>query len=170
MRAKRLFCFLLAAVLCAVLLAGCDSSDTKSSEDGGQGSSAGQTSGTASTGSDGAGNEESVIPDELIEDYFEGQTIRVFTAAFNDSYVTEIGDNSNNENCAKVLSVAIMQRTEAVEEAYGVQIEEVIQIDPKRYNGSFLTAVREYAFSGTWEYDILSIGCRIIDETWEIKK
>lgn len=148
MKAKRLLCLLLATVFCAVLLVGCGETAGKNEGDAGNTSGAGSGNGTVS-------DDVSVNTDELAEDYFNGETIRVFTAAFNDAYVTEIGDNSANENCAEVLSVAIKQRTEAVEAAYGVTIEEFIMIDPKRYNGTYLQAVREYAYSGTWEYDIL---------------
>ena len=147
MKAKRLLCLLLATVLFAIVLTGCSESNKKDSETASQGGAV-SNSGTTS-------DDVSVNTDELVETYFDGATIRVFTAAFNDAYVTEIGDNSQNENCAEVLSVAIKERTEAVEAAYGVTIEEVIHIDPKRYNGSYLTAVREYAYSGTWEFDIL---------------
>ena len=148
MKAKRLLCLLLAVLFCAGILVGCGDSDK---DEGNKDSASGSVSGNGAT----SGDDVSVNTDELVEDYFEGQTIRVFTAAFNDAYVTEIGDNSANENCAEVLSVAIKERTEAVEAAYGVTIEEFIMIDPKRYNGTFLQAVREYAYSGTWEYDIL---------------
>ncbi len=149
MNAKRLVCFLLTVVFCAGILVGCNKSAGSTANGSNTASSTGSSSGVTSQG------DVSENTDELIETTFEGETIRVFTAAFNDSYVTEIGDNSNNENCAEVLSLAIKERTEAVEAAYGVTIEEYIMIDPKRYNGSYLDAVREYAVSGTWEYDIL---------------
>ena len=117
MKAKRLLCLLLAVLFCAGILVGCGDSDK---DEGNKDSASGSVSGNGAT----SGDDVSVNTDELVEDYFEGQTIRVFTAAFNDAYVTEIGDNSANENCAEVLSVAIKERTEAVEAAYGVTIEE----------------------------------------------
>lgn len=93
--------------------------------------------------------------DQFVQtDAFQGQTIKVFTAAFNDAYVTEIGSNADNENCPDALSEAIVNRTQLVEDTYGVTIEETIEIDPKRYGGSFLTAVRQFATAGTFDYDI----------------
>lgn len=142
---KRILGFFLAAFLCAVTLAGCRSEETNSEAE--------SSVHTAISGDTPGMSSES--DDSFVEtDAFIGQTVKVFTAAFNDSYVTEIGDNANNEKCAKALSVAIKERTEAVEAAYGITIEEEILIDPKRYGGTFLTAVREYAVSQTGNYDI----------------
>ena len=143
MRAKAVVALcLLLALLCAVC-AGCskDPSETETSA----GSSSAATSGTDSTEAEG----------NLVEtDAFQGQTVKVYTAAFNDSYVTEIGSNENNETCPKVLSDEIVNRTRLVEDKYGVTIEETIAIDPKRYNGSFLTSVQEFAAAGSFDYDI----------------
>lgn len=132
---------LLLSMLLAVLCAGCeDSSAESSTADGSQAISAPESSGPT---------------DEFVQtDEFSGQTVRVFTAAFNDQYVTEIGDNSDNETCPAVLSQAIVERTQLVEAAYGVTIEEEIMIDAKRYGGTFLTAVRDFAISSTFDYDI----------------
>lgn len=134
---------LLLSLLCAVVCAGCaeesDETDTSAAD------SSEAVSGTAPSDDEG----------HLVEtDAFKGQTIKVFTAAFNDAYVTEIGSNENNETCPKVLSDEIVNRTRLVEDAYGVKIEETIEIDPKRYNGSFLTAIQEFAAAGTFDYDI----------------
>lgn len=144
MRAKRILCFCLVCIFAVMMLAGCNNTPAETSN----------TSSAVSTPTE--SEDASVNPDSFVEtDEFAGATIKVFTAAFNDAYVTEIGDNSNNENCAEVLSVAIKNRTEAVEDAYGITIEEEIMIDPKRYGGAFLDAVREFAYSGTGDYDIL---------------
>lgn len=142
---QRILCFLLLAVFAVSLLAGCTNDDTPGESAGSSpAESVGETSDTVSENND-----------TFVEtDDFRGQTVKVFTAAFNDAYVTEIGDNANNENCAKTLSVAIKERTEAVEAAYGITIEEEILIDPKRYSGGFLEAVREFAVSQTGDYDI----------------
>ncbi len=144
MKIKKLICLCLLSVFAFLLLTGCMDSAENATD-------------TSNPPSDSEVSDTvSVNNDSFVEtDEFRGQTIKVFTAAFNDSYVTEIGDNSNNETCAKALSVAIKQRTEAVEAAYGVTIEEEIMIDPKRYGGSFLDAVREFGYSGTGDYDIL---------------
>ncbi len=145
MKAKRIACFCLLLAFALVTFAGCGGQDTESSDVGSEDTSLPTESETIS-----------VNNDSFVEtDEFRGKTVKVFTAAFNDSYVTEIGDNSNNETCAKALSVAIKERTEAVEAAYGVTIEEEIMIDPKRYGGTFLNAVREFGYSGTGDYDIL---------------
>ena len=118
------------------------------------------------------GGEESSVPSEpaessetshdpaddnkLVEtDAFRGSTVKVLSAAVNSSYVSEIGDNVDNETCAEVLAKAIVARTQAVEEAYGVEIEETIMIDGKRYNGTYLAAVRDGLMTNTLEYDIL---------------
>ncbi len=133
----------LCLLLCAAICASCAKETNENSSSAGETTTA--TSGTGSV--DGEGH--------LIEtDEFSGQTIKVFTAAFNDSYVTEIGSNEDNETCPKVLSDEIVNRTRLVEDAYGVKIEETIEIDPKRYNGSFLTSVQELATAGTFDYDI----------------
>lgn len=139
-KATGAFCLLLAMLL-ALLCAGCGDTSTESS--------------TPDVSQVESGEVSQGPTDEFVQtDEFAGQTIRVFTAAFNDSYVTEIGDNSDNETCPEALSKAIVERTQLVEAAYGVTIEETIEIDPKRYSGSFLAAVRNFAISGTGEYDI----------------
>lgn len=142
---KRLICTLLLAALCTACFAGCQTPDTsESSKSDSQSDVSAEASGDVSEN-----------PDSFVEtDAFAGKVIKVYTAAFNDGYVTEIGDNAGNENCAEVLSLAIKNRTEAVEDAYGVTIEETILIDPKRYGGTFLQAVRELAVSLTGDYDI----------------
>lgn len=139
-RAAVALCLLLALLL-ALLCAGCGDAETESS-------TAGAVSQTQTDASD--------TPDDSFvqTDAFQGQTVKVFTAAFNDAYVTEIGDNSDNEACPNALSEAIINRTQLVEAAYGITIEETILIDPKRYGGTFLTAVREFATAGTFDYDI----------------
>lgn len=145
MKAKRTLCFCLLFTFALLMLAGCNTQGAESS---------GEPSATPSAPE--VSDEVSKNDDSFVEtDEFQGKTIKVFTAAFNDAYVTEIGDNSQNENCAEALSVAIKERTEAVEDAYGVTIEEEIMIDPKRYGGTFLAAVREFGYSGTGDYDIL---------------
>lgn len=145
MKMKRLLCLCLVCVFALVPLASCDGDAPAVSQ---------PQEGTSSLPSE--SEDVSVNTDSFVEtDEFSGAVIKVFTAAFNDAYVTEIGDNSNNENCAEALSVAIKERTEAVEAAYGVTIEEEIMIDPKRYGGTFLNAVREFGYSGTGDYDIL---------------
>lgn len=131
---------LLFALLFALLCAGC----VDAAESGAPESSSPPQSDT-----------ESAPSDLFVQtDAFQGQTVRVFTAAFNDAYVTEIGNNADNEACPAALSEAIVNRTQLVEAAYGITIEETIEIDPKRYGGSFLTAVREFATAGTFDYDI----------------
>lgn len=145
MKMKKLLCICLVCLFALVPLASCDGNAPGVSR---------PQEGTSSLPSE--STDVSVNTDSFVEtDEFRGEVIKVFTAAFNDSYVTEIGDNSNNETCAEALSVAIKERTEAVEDAYGVTIEEEILIDPKRYGGTFLAAVREFGYSGTGEYDIL---------------
>ena len=132
---------LLLAMLFTLLCAGCGDASTESS---------------AAGNSSPASSDNTVTTNDLFvkTDEFQGQTVKVFTAAFNDAYVTEIGDNVNNETCPDALREAIVNRTQLVEDAYGVTIEETILIDPKRYGGSFLTAVREFATAGTFDYDI----------------
>ena len=131
---------LLFALLLALLCAGC--------KDAAGGSSAESDAPSQS-------DTESKSDDLFVEtDQFQGQTVKVFTAAFNDAYVTEIGNNAENAACPVALSEAIVNRTQLVAAAYGVNIEETIEIDPKRYGGSFLTAVREFATAGTNDYDI----------------
>ena len=145
MNMKRLLCICLLLTFALLMLASCGGETPESSALASDPGSLPEIS-----------DEVSKNDDSFIEtDEFQGETIKVFTAAFNDSYVTEIGDNSNNETCAKALSVAIKERTEAVEAAYGITIEEEIMIDPKRYGGTFLAAVREFGYSGTGDYDIL---------------
>lgn len=139
-RAAVALCLLL-AMLFALLCAGCNDAPAESTAAGSDSPSQDET--------------ESAPSDLFVQtDEFQGQTIRVFTAAFNDAYVTEIGNNAENEACPAALSEAIVNRTQLVEAAYGVTIEETIQIDPKRYGGSFLVAVREFATAGTFDYDI----------------
>ncbi|MBQ3002252.1 MAG: hypothetical protein IJD82_00815 [Clostridia bacterium] len=143
MATKRLICFVLLLVMSVACFAGCQTEIPD------------ESSTPSSAVSVETSDEVSENPDKFIETKeFAGETIKVYTAAFNDSYVTEIGDNAGNENCAEVLSLAIKNRTEAVEDAYGVTIEETILIDPKRYGGTFLQAVREFAVSLTGDYDI----------------
>lgn len=145
MNMKRLLCICLLLTFALLMLASCGGDTPENSALASDPGSLPEIS-----------DEVSKNDDSFIEtDEFQGKTIKVFTAAFNDSYVTEIGDNSNNETCAKALSVAIKERTEAVEAAYGITIEEEIMIDPKRYGGTFLAAVREFGYSGTGDYDIL---------------
>jgi len=143
MNVKRLICAAILLCMCVACFAGCQTEP------------ADESSKEVSDVSVETSDEVSTNPDQYIKtDEFSGETIKVYTAAFNDSYVTEIGDNAGNENCAEVLSLAIKNRTEAVEDAYGVTIEETILIDPKRYGGTFLQAVREFAVSLTGDYDI----------------
>ncbi|MCH5182794.1 MAG: hypothetical protein J1E00_01335 [Oscillospiraceae bacterium] len=143
-------CLLLAlAMLFILLCAGC--SDDAPTENGSNATESSRPTGNTS------GQEETSEPpsDSFVEtDEFQGQTVRVFTAAFNDAYVTEIGNNAENEACPIALSEAIVNRTQLVEDAYGITIEETIEIDPKRYGGSFLTAVRGFITAGTFDYDI----------------
>ncbi|MBP5231549.1 MAG: hypothetical protein ILO68_07445, partial [Clostridia bacterium] len=86
---------------------------------------------------------------------YEGQTVRVLTAAFNSSYRSEITVSNEEEGWPEVLQDAISNRTDAVEEEYGITIEEEIMIDSKRYNGAFLTRVRELVYTNLCEYDLL---------------
>lgn len=138
-RASVALCLLLALLL-TLLCAGCNDSAAESS----------------AAESDLPSESEAEGPkDDLVQtDAFQGQTVKVFTAAFNDAYVTEIGNNFDNEACPAALSEAIVNRTQLVEAAYGVTIKETIEIDPKRYGGSFLAAVRGFATAGTFDYDI----------------
>ncbi len=141
MNGKRIFCFLVLVSLFLAAGTGCRDSSEESSMPVSEQS---EISAAVSAPSD-----RFVQTQE-----FAGQTVKVLSAAFNDSYVTEIGDNTGNESCAEVLCLAIKERTEAVENAYGVKIEEEIVIDAKRYGGSFLSMVRELAVSATGDYDI----------------
>lgn len=140
MKAAVALCLLL-ALLSALLCAGCTDTDAANSAAG----SSSQTQNDASS----APNDQLVQTNE-----FQGQTVKIYTAAFNEGYVTEIGSNADNENCPDALSEAIVNRTQLVEDTYGIDIEETILVDPKRYGGTFLTAVREFATAGTFEYDI----------------
>ena len=104
MATKRLICFVLLLVMSVACFAGC------------QTDSPAESSTPSSAVSVETSDEVSENPDKFIETKeFAGETIKVYTAAFNDSYVTEIGDNAGNENCAEVLSLAIKNRTEATE-------------------------------------------------------
>lgn len=139
----KFWCFFLLIALCFSVLVGC----------GGAGEESKAESEPAES------SETSHDPSEdnvLIEtDEFRGDTIKVFSAAVNSSYVSEIGNNENSETCAEVLAKAIVARTQAVEEAYGVEIEETIMVDSKRYNGTFLAAIRDGLITNTLEYDII---------------
>lgn len=145
MMKKRLVCLLLAASLCCALLLLCACGGKEESSEAPE-----------SSREDSGQSAEPEPEDSLVEtDEFKGDTVKVLSAAFNSSYVTEIGDNKDNEACAEVLSKAIVARTQAVEEAYGVEIEETIVIDAKRYNGSYLAQVRDLLLTSNCEYDIL---------------
>lgn len=139
-KAFAVLCLLLAMLL-ALACAGCKEEAPESSpEDSSQAQSEADTGKT---------------DDKFVQtDEFAGQTVKIYTAAFNDKYVTEIGSNADNETCPETLSKAIVDRTQLVEDTYGVTIEETILIDPKRYSGAFLTAIREFAASATFDYDI----------------
>ena len=138
----RILCVLLMLALALSVLAGCGGEE--SSEPSAEPAESSETS------------HDPADDNTLVEtDAFRGSTVKVLSAAVNDGYVTEIGENQNKETCAEVLSKAIVARTQAVEEAYGVEIEETIMIDTKRYNGTFLSAVRDGLMTNTLEYDIL---------------
>lgn len=86
---------------------------------------------------------------------YSGQTIKVLSAAVNSSYRSELLASDQEGGWPEVLAKAITERTDAVEEEYEITVEEEIMIDAKRYNGTFLTRVRELVYSNLCEYDLL---------------
>lgn len=133
--------------ICAVLLYSCSATENEQSKEDSSESL----------------QESSMEPAESVpkDDYvhtkeYTGQTVRVLTAAFNSAYCSEIRSRDEAENAyPEVLQKAIDERTAAVEEEFEISIEEEIMIDSKRYNGAFLTRVRELVYSNLCDYDLL---------------
>ncbi len=143
---RKLMLALLACLLSAVFIfSSCGTqTDTASSED----SEVSSESGTVEETSE---PEDSYVQTKA----YAGETVKVLSAAFNSSYNSEIKASEGENGWPEALQKAINDRTESVEEAYEVTIEEEIMIDPKRYNGAFLTRVRELVYAELCEYDLL---------------
>ncbi len=148
MNVRNLLCLLLVALLIGTvsIFSGCSADEpaASSAED----LSEPQPSSAEST-------DEPKPTDVLIKTKeYTGQTIKVLSAAVNSSYRSELLPSEQQDGWPEVLAKAISDRTDAVEEEYGITVEEEIMIDAKRYNGTFLTRVRELVYSNLCEYDL----------------